>query len=95
MATKTYTVKILMTGSDNASKKVGRVGKALSSMGKIIGGILGANLLMKLGQGIKNLGGDAFRAVADFERMSFSLGALLELGQGLVIDRDMFKSSGI
>ena len=83
-----------MSGSDKASPKISKVGKALGTMGKIMGGIIGANLFMKLGQGIKNLGGDAFNAVADFERMGFSLKALIatELARGEIVQKGVSKN---
>jgi len=90
MATaKTYTIRVNVVGSDKASKPLNKFGGSLLSLRNIIGGILGANLLLALGRQIAGLGKDALNAVATYEQMGFTLQTLIarELARGETLTR--------
>ena len=90
MATsKTYTIRVNVLGSDKASGPLKRFGGSLLSIRNIIGGILGANLLLALGRQIVGLGKDALNSVATYEQMGFTLQTLIarELARGKTLTR--------
>lgn len=86
---KTYTIRVNVLGSDKASKPLNRFGGSLLSLRNIIGGILGANLILALGRQIVGLGRDALNSVATYEQMGFTLQTLIarELARGETLTR--------
>jgi len=87
--TKTYTIRVNVLGSDKASGPLNRFGGSLLSIRNIIGGILGANLLLALGRQIVGLGKDALASVSTYEQMGFTLQTLIarELARGEVLTK--------
>jgi tape measure domain-containing protein len=73
----TYTLSIVVEGKDQASGPLGRVGSALSNMSQIVGGIIGAQLLTQLGQGLASLGKNAFFATAEMQQFDIGLSTLI------------------
>lgn len=71
-----YVIRIVVNGTDNASGPLGRVGSSLGSMGNIVGGILGAQLLTRLAQGIMETGRQALESYASYERLGMALTSL-------------------
>lgn len=69
-------IEIIVNGKDNASSPLGSVGSALSRMGDIAGGIIGANTLLAIGRGIFDMGQQALDSYAKFERLGLSLQTL-------------------
>jgi len=73
----TYKIEILVEGKDNASGMLGGVGGALQRMGEIAGGILGAQLFMKLADGIMSMASNAISATANMQALQVGLEGLL------------------
>jgi tape measure domain-containing protein len=72
-----YKVSITVVGEDDASGPLGRVSDSLSGLGNIAGGILTADFIKEIGRQIMELGGEAIQSYSDFERLGFTLNALL------------------
>jgi tape measure domain-containing protein len=70
------TLRIVIQGVDNASGPIGKVNRALGSMATIAGGIISAQILTGIGQGIGSIIGNAFQATADLERLNMVLATL-------------------
>jgi len=89
MAAKTYTIRVNVIGSDKASGPLNKFGGSLLGLRNVIGGILGANLLLAFGRQIVGLGRDALNSVQTYEQMGFTLQTLVarELARGKVLQR--------
>lgn len=72
-----YNINITVSGKDKASPALKGVGGALSSMGKIAGGIIGAQIFTKIANGILNLGKKAISSTANLQAMQVGLEGLL------------------
>lgn len=72
-----YRVSIIVEGEDRASGPLGRVGGALGGIGTIAGGILSAQLLTGIANGVLDIGRTALDAYANFERLGLSLQSLV------------------
>jgi tape measure domain-containing protein len=70
------TLRIVIQGVDNASGPIGKVNRALGSMATIAGGIISAQVINRITQGIGDIAGAAFGATADFERLNMVLQTL-------------------
>lgn len=106
MASQNHTINIIVQGKDQASGPLGKVKGALGGMAQIAGGIIGAQVLGKLAEGIRGIG-DAVIDAAPVEglRMAFEgfatasgqasdalLGDLNRASMGMVAQRDLMKS---
>lgn len=72
-----YNINITVSGKDRASPALKGVGGALSSMGKIAGGIITAKIFTKIATGILNLGKQAISSTANLQAMQVGLEGLL------------------
>ena len=72
-----YRISIVVDGKDNASAPLGRVGGALGNMAQIAGGIIGANMIGKVVDGIMGIGRAALDSYANYERLGMSLTSLV------------------
>ena len=73
----TYTLSIVVEGRDAASGPLGRVSSALGNMGQIVGGILGANIIMQLGTQLIAFGQSSLQATADIQMLKVGLESLV------------------
>ncbi len=72
----TYHISIVVDGQDKASGPLNSVGRALGNMGNIAGGIIGANILMGIVNGIQEIGAAALKSYANYERLGMALQTL-------------------
>ena len=84
---ETYIITLQVNGEDNASGPLNNVGGVLGNIGEIAGGILGAALFQRIADGIWSMGQQALESYANFERLGFSLNAL--------VAREMVSASAV
>ena len=68
-----YIIRIIVDGKDNASGPLNSVGSALGNMSQIAGGILGADLIKRIGEGIFDLGKYSIGVASRTEEMNVVL----------------------
>ena len=73
----TYNVEIVINGRDNASNALGNIGRGLSGIAQIAGGILTAGLFTRLASGIAQLGSVAFESTGNFQALGLQLTSLV------------------
>jgi tape measure domain-containing protein len=73
----TYNIEIVVNGRDRASGPLGAVGGALSRIGQIAGGILGAAMFMKIANGLYDMATAAVEATAQVQQMTVAVENLL------------------
>ena len=69
----TYVIELIVEGKDRASGPLGNVASALGSMGTIAGGILSADVIRGIANGIFDLGQKAFEAVGSMQKLSMAM----------------------
>lgn len=72
----TYTISLVVEGKDHASGPLGGIGKTLGNIGTIAAGIISAQTLTSIANGIANIGREALDSYANFERLGMSLQSL-------------------
>lgn len=73
---ETYKISIVVEGNDKASGPLGRVSNSLGSIGTIAGGILSANFLTGIANGIADITKQALDGYASYERLGMALTSL-------------------
>jgi len=79
-----HTINIIVKGDDRASGPLRSIGGALSNMSQIAGGILGANLFMRIASGIQGIITKSIGATGAMQQMQVGMEGLIarELAQG-------------
>lgn len=73
----TYNIQVVVEGKDNGASNVLKgIGGGLSGIAQITGGILGADILRRIGQGLMDLGQYAFDTVGQMQQLRMSLETL-------------------
>ena len=72
----TYVIELIVEGKDRASGPLGNVSGALSNMGTIAGGILSADVIRGIANGIMDIGRKAFEAVGSMQALTMAMEAV-------------------